>query len=82
MAEENCPLISRYGVNPDEPAWGNSNTDWMKLICTDYCPVGKCVLDMPKLKRHEVNQILMRITLSMFVIEKRDRIPTISCGFP
>ena len=78
MGKDYCPLISRYGVAFDEPAWGSPFTDWIKLICLDYCPLDKCILDIPRLKRGESNEILTRITLSSFITGMRNRIPTLS----
>ena len=38
-----CGLLKKYGVEIDDPSCRNSNKNWAKMICTEYCPLDECI---------------------------------------
>ncbi len=60
-----CPLLSRYHIGMNNPAEGDSSSDWQKRVCLN-CPVSDCVLSMPGPAREDDLRLLAVASLNPF----------------
>ncbi len=69
-----CPLLKKYGVSPEDAAWDDPSTDWIKDVCTKAYPVKDrvCIYDASKKLVFRIQRVLSLTEITLSILAKKE----------